>query len=703
MRQRARASARWMLGAALSTLLSNSPAVAQEESGPDDSLERIVVTARRQAEALIDVPMAITVLTERDIRNADIDSVTEFARLIPNVTFDTGLNLGETHLTIRGISQVQGGQLPAAVVIDGVLLISPLQFNVQNADYAQIEVLKGPQGAIYGRNAIAGAINITTTRPGDRMQGEAMVGFGSGEEYRARLALNGPLVGDELGFSASLALADRRGSLRNVTTGLYKDNTENLAARLRLFATPSDDLTLDFKYGYIDTQGGDPAYVPSVTSDVNDTSAPITADFVGRNPRTIHEMSGRAEWETAPGTATLTLAYVDIDEGISSDYDFTALPLMLAFQDYRDRGFSQEIRFSSNRDNRLRWLIGGYHVRYIHAVETLALVDPGLFLVPPALTGEVNFPVADSIDRNRLENHSAFAQAEYDILSDLELAVALRFDHDRHRLRSADGIERRVSFSEWQPKLSLLYKINETISLYGSYGEGFRSGSFNPSSATIGGPIFYPETAATWEIGLRGNLLDHHLAVNLAAFRTDLENAQILVLDVLSGSNVGLNVEDTILQGFEAELSAKFTHALSVNAAFGYTDGEVKKFTEVPTYVGNRLPRAPQKTANFGFTHERAWGASFETMLRVDYQHIGNFYWDVANLAQREAVDYVNARLAIRHVSSGASLALWGRNLLDDRTPSDYQPITETGHPLGFDFFLPARGAEYGVDVTFRF
>lgn len=690
-----------ILTMALGSILWESAATAQDTVNSAATNE-IVVTARRQSESLIDVPVAITVLTERDIQNADIESVAEFTRLVPNVTFDTGLNLGETHLTIRGISQVQGGQLPAAVVVDGVSLISPLQFNAENGDYAQIEVLKGPQGAIFGRNAIAGAINITTTRPGSRLQGEARIGIASGEDYRARLALNGPLVGDRLAFSASLAYSDRRGTLRNTTTNLYKDETKNLTGRLRFLAEPFDDLTFDIKYAYSDTEGGDPTYVPNTTGDVNDTGAPITADFIGRNPRTMHEFSAKGEWETGAGTVLLALAYVDIDEKISSDYDFTAAPLLLAFQDYRDRGFSQEVRFTSSRDDGLRWLVGAYHVRYTHLVETLALADPGLFLDPPAPTGEVSFPVAESLDRNRLENHSAFAQAEYDILPALELALALRYDHDRNRLRSG-GTEREASFSKWQPKISLRYKLDEEMSLYASYGEGFRSGGFNPSGATIGDPIFFPESASTWEVGFRGNLLDRILAVNFAAFRTDLKNAQLLVLDVLSGSNVGLNVEETLLQGFEAELTARIAPSLTINGAFGYTDGEVEVFDDVPAFAGNRLPRVPRETVNLGFTHERAWSSELETMVRVDYQHIGNFYWDVANRARRDVVDYLNARFAVRHQPTGLSLALWGRNLLRDRTPADYQPITETGHPLGVDFFLPARGAEYGLDITFRF
>jgi iron complex outermembrane receptor protein len=176
----------------------------------DVVLEEVIVTARKRVETLQDVPIAITALTQEVLEQAGIERVADLAMLVPNFVFQSGIHMGENHLALRGFSQIQNGPPPAAIVVDGVLLINPSrQFNVEEFDLERIEVLRGPQGALYGRNAIGGAINVVTRAPTEEFEVEGLVGYGRGDDFKARLSLSGPLVEDRLLARAAFSYRDR--------------------------------------------------------------------------------------------------------------------------------------------------------------------------------------------------------------------------------------------------------------------------------------------------------------------------------------------------------------------------------------------------------------------------------------------------------------------------------------------------------------
>jgi iron complex outermembrane receptor protein len=527
-----------------------------------------------------------------------------------------------------------------------------------------------------------------------------MAAYGRGDEYKARLSLAGPLVADKLLYTVGLTYTDRAGQLRNTTTGRNTDHYSDTSGRVRLLYLPSSDWEIDLKYGHDDAHGGDPSYVLNPGGEPDYDATRVSSDVIGKNPRKVDELSGKVTWSTSRGALSLILAYLDLKESLYSDYDFSPLPFFIAEQGYADQGFSQELRFTSPADRPVRWIVGGYHLLRAHDVQTTALVDPGLFLNPPMPTGAANFPFVHRLDQNDFENFSGFGQLEIDLTRSLELALALR--HDDDRLEQVTAAEtKRTSFAEWQPKATLRYRLSDSWSMYGSYGKGFRSGSFNPSGASFGEPVFKAETATTYELGIKSTLLERRLMIDAAAFHTKLQNGQILVLDFATASNVGLNVQETTLDGVELEVMARPWGGLELSLAAGTSDARIAR--SQPIYGDNKLPHVPDYTVGLGLGYQRQIGARLQMFLQSNYQRLGPMAWDLANEAKRGTVDFLNARLGVRRSDDRIAATAWVRNALNERTPQDYVTAAEGGLPSGLDAYYPRAGATYGIEVSTQF
>lgn len=686
-----------------------SLANAQDAIEGTGSLEEVTVTARRRSETLQDVPIAVTVMTSQDIARAGIVSVQDFANLTPNVTFDNALNLGTNYLSIRGQSQAQYSPPPAAIVVDGVLNISPMQFNVDEFDLQQIEVLKGPQGAIYGRNAIAGAINLTTAKPGPQFGAHALASFGSADEWIGKGSVSGPVVPDLLYVLGGVSYTDRRGQVRNVTTGGYSDKHEDVTSRLRVVLTPTDDIEADLKYTYSDAEGHDPAYVWSRSGDPAISSDPLDANRVGNNPRKLHDLSGRLTWDAPLATTTLTLAYVDVTEGLAEDLDMTSGDILAATQHEQQKGFSQELRLASPAGSNLSWMIGGYHVRSTQRRDTNIYVDPFYFGLAPVPTQADALFSANS-DLNRYETWAGFGQVQYDFTARFGVEVALRYDDDELRQVPGSGSRREAGFSKWQPKVTAIYQPSADLNFYASLGEGFRSGDFNASGSSFGNPLILAETATNYEIGAKTRWFDRTLTINAALFQTDLENGQFKLFDTVGATNVGVNIDETRIRGFEIESALRVTRSLEIYGSFGYTDPEIEAFTtpsgftgEASTYIGNRPPRIARVTANVGFDIDLPIANGLALFFRPDYRYESGHYWDPENLYRRPERDLLNLRAGVRDSDDRWSVTGWARNVLNTKVTGDYQPFSNSGHPLGNDLYYPPVGSSYGVEFTVRY
>ena len=480
--------------------LSIALALTSGEAVAQATLEEVVVTARKRSETLFESPISVRAFTESEIRATGIQTPQDFVDLTPNVTLVQTQSTGNSFLNIRGISSARNSELAAAVIIDGVLLSNPTQLNQQLYDIQQIEVLRGPQGALYGRNAIGGAITISTKEPGDEHEGEIRVGAESAPGYSVKGFVGGPLNDDgTLKYRIAGSYMDNDGYLDNVYLGEEADPYKDTSLRARLDWDISETLTTDFRVSYSKLESQ--AFYFVLDADADDTDKPIQNNNPGNNERKFVSASFKFDWDLGFATLTGISSYDDISEVSSGDnvfflppedaenywnYDFffgclrdgqsnPACAFLGPFPGTQDpyidlsqnqylevESFSQEIRLTSNNTEGLRWSVGAYAIATERYISTGGQIDRGLGVFdvkkifrPSIFTdgysdGVVNDPspqlgvLADEQDNFAW---AVFGQLSYDITDALELAFSLRYDEDERENTTLTEAEYNVPFN----------------------------------------------------------------------------------------------------------------------------------------------------------------------------------------------------------------------------------------------------------------
>jgi iron complex outermembrane receptor protein len=314
---------RTLLASAVLLALGAEPTIVLAQSS---ALEEITVTARRRSESFQDVPVTITAFDQQQIEAAGIERPQDFISLTPNVTLVETQNQGTSFIVVRGISQARNSEPSVAVLVDGVLMSNPAQFTQELFDVQQIEVLKGAQGAVYGRNAIGGAIVITTREPGETLEGRVKLGYDSGPATRLQVSGDGPVGGsDALKFHAALSYYDTDGYIDNPFLGEEADPYQDISARGRLLWEASDRLSLDTRVylSQVETQ----ALFFNIVGDVNDTSLPVRVNNAGQNDRDLSQVSLKLDYETDGGVFTAITSFDTIEEILTGDqFDFLPIP-----------------------------------------------------------------------------------------------------------------------------------------------------------------------------------------------------------------------------------------------------------------------------------------------------------------------------------------------------------------------------------------
>jgi iron complex outermembrane receptor protein len=716
-------------------------------------LEEVVVTARKRDETYQDVPVAVNVFGEADILSAGIERPQDYIALTPNMTMVQTQNQGTSFITVRGISQARNSEPSVAVMIDGVLMANPSQFNQELFDIEQIEVLKGPQGALYGRNAIGGAVIINTKKPGDELEGRIVAGYESGPGYKVRGSLGGPVPGmDTLKFRGSFSYFDTDGHIRNPHLRDEADPFEDISGRLRLLWEPNDRFTADLRFSIsqVDTQ----ALYFNITESVNDTSLPVRVNNPGSNERNMWNVSLRMDYETAWGTATSITSYDELDELLTGDqFDFLPNAESVLFNffgvDQAQHQFldvqavSQEFRFTSPADRRFRWIAGAYFIATDRFISTGNVFDclEMQFLDPFLDCGRgvrnvkrdplpMFFPqwtfLSDEQDNFAW---AVFGEISYDVSDLLEISAALRYDRDRRENTTLtpqqfldfhvnpivdpdaiSGEKRKNTWKELQPKVTLRFKPTDYLTAYLGYSRGFRSGGFNQTgvgSAGIAGiaDLFDKETANTFEGGIKAEWLDGRLRTDVSVYRTNARGSYFFVFDPgTSTQNLG-NLDRVEYHGFEFNAAALIAEGFDAYLGFGYTDSEIRESARDPADIGNQAPLVSEYTLNIGAQLRRPlpFMDGLTGFIRTDFEVIGPTYWYPDNFTKRNAVHLLNLRAGVE--MENWAVTFWSRNLNDEIYNAEWSPgpmfFPNPGYANNFVFKAPPR--RWGVDFEYRF
>ncbi|MFV3131078.1 TonB-dependent receptor [Niveispirillum sp. KHB5.9] len=713
-----------LAGASALALAATAPAGAQS----NQEIEEVVVTGLRRPQAQQDVPAAIMAFTADAIEMAGIEKPADFIDLTSNVTLVETQNAGNAFIIIRGITQARNSEPSVAVIVDGVQQVNAAQFSQELFDIDQIEVLKGPQGALYGRNAIGGAIVIRTKQPTDTFDTRVKVGVENGFGYSARAGISGPLS-EKVKFRLAGSYVNNDGLIRNAYLDEKADPYEDLSLRGTLLFQPTDNLTVDVRgsASQLRTQ----ALYFNIVTDVNDTSLPVRVNNPGQNDRDMYGTSLRIAYETDAGSLTSVTSYDMVKEVLTGDaFDFLPIQESLFFQilgfdlnqsQYLNvKAWSEELRFASPTTDRFQWSVGGYMIGTKRYISTGNMIDRGQGVFPVYRTPstdprnpQFSF-LADSQDNFAW---ALFASSSYDLTEKLTADLSLRYDKDKRENTTLtptaflpnvagfpagrSGEVRKETFTAWQPKFTLTYKADEALTLYTGYSKGFRSGGFNQtgvgavaaSNGILGvSDVFKAETASTVEAGFKSQLLDRKLRLNGSVYNTISDNSYFFVfLAANSTQNLG-NVPETRLRGFELDATAFLTTGLQVNVGYGFTDSKIKEFPD-PTVLGNEAPLISRYTLNVGAQYTTALGDSgLSGTMRADYRRIGRTWFDIQNSTVRDPLDIVDVRLGLE--GENWTLSAYSDNLFDKKYNAEFSPG---------GFVFKGRPRRYGLEYGMKF
>jgi len=717
------------LAGASAIALAASPVLAQTAAAPETSADsgEIIVTATRRAGTVQETPAAIAAFSAATIQAAGIERPGDFIGLTSNVNLVETQNAGNAFVIIRGITQARNSEPSVAVIVDGIQQVNPAQFNQELFDIEQIEVLKGPQGGLYGRNAIGGAIIIKSKAPTDEMAGKITAGVDNGFGYYVRGNVSGPLA-ENLKFRLSGSWYDTDGFIQNTFLNEKADPIKDLNLRGNLLWTPTAGLDVDLRVSYSNLQTQ--ALYFNIVNDVNNTSLPVRVNNRGQNDREMWNGALKLKYSGDFGTVSNVFAYDRVTEVLTGDaFNFLPIRESLFFQFFgfdlnqsqylEVDAWSNELRYESPVDKPVQFVAGTYMVGTKRFISTGNMIDTGAGVFPVFRTPSTNPAnrqfsfLSDSQDNFAW---AVFANTSWKVNEQLRVDASLRYDRDNRENttltptaflpnvagfpqgRSGDVRER--SFQSWQPKFTISYKPIDEVNLYGGWSRGFRSGGFNQTGvgAVAAGngivgvnDIFNAEVAETWEVGVKTQTSDRLLTFNAAAFSTRTENSYFFVfLAANSTQNLG-NVPLAQIKGFELEASLRPMKGLDINVGLGYTDSNIKAFADARR-IGNELPLISRYTLNAGINYARPITDMLDLNARLDYRRTGRTWWDVENSTSRDPVDIVDARLGVS--TKRFSVTAFSQNLTNSIYNAEFSPG---------GFVFKARPRRYGIEASVNF
>jgi iron complex outermembrane receptor protein len=678
----------------------------------------VIGQARRRAESIQSIPESVVTYTAKEIETKGITNIQSFSDQIPNVNFTTSQNIGNNFITVRGISHIRNGESPIAFVIDGVTLPDANLINQELFDVALIEVVKGPQGALYGKNAIAGAINIVTNQPTNVFKNKVNLGYSSGNLLKAQFSSNGPLIEDKLFYRVSGSYKKGDGFIDNETLNKPVDFVEDLTLRAQLKAILSEDIKATFTGQIIDAKAGAVYYAgPKAGTPVN--FAPddfnnqvISADQFGTS--SLKGLYGNLKVEIGFENTKLvsSTTYNKGDRNHIGDLDFTAADVLRQIQDSNSKTFNQEFKLSStDTSSNLSWDIGAFYQNSDKLLFTKATADFGFFAPPFAGTG-VQSDFAESDFTNTFKTLAGFGFLDYKVSDMFSVSVGLRFDNDNisQDNRTLNTNPSRTD-SQLQPKLSLALQATKNTMMYVNYGKGYRSGGFNQDITVRFGESYEPEITDSYELGIKNSYWNDRFILNLSTYYIDFSNQQQYALLIGGDGNIRIgnfNFDESESYGFEADFKLRPSKYFDIFASYGLSQSEIIKGTstfstganESFDVEGKNTPLIPQDSFTLGIDSRFDVSETIAFNGNITLKGTGEIYWHEDNEAVSSSYNILNTRIGFT-IKENTSISLWGNNILD----TDY--ITEFfGQPFsngGSDLAWKGNPATYGVGISYKF
>jgi iron complex outermembrane receptor protein len=719
--------------------IASPAALAQEipseaEGSSPGRLQDIVVTAQKRSENLQDIPVSVNAFSGADLQSRGITNVQE----ITAVTSGLQLSPGNGVLVpfLRGIgnsANAVGNESSVALYVDGVYYtrLPTGFFSLGNIE--RVEVLKGPQGTLFGRNSSGGVIQVVTRDPSHTASGSAHVGYGNYDTVRADFyATTGITDTVALDISTTGTRQDNGYGI-NTTTGNPVGFQNDATIRSKLLFEPSEStkIVVSGFYSYSRSSQFGNTY-PGTTQ--GHLSAPFTQNPRSRfydqnsdidNSARASSYGGTLRIEQELGSVTLAsiTAVIREKEHNVYDLDYGRRPDARADLFAKINQTTQELQLSSSSGSPLNWIVGLFYYNTLSRYDPLTFQGPAFAPGDSLSDGTLSGAVYES--RQRAKSYAAYGQGTYEVAPGLKLTGGLRYSMDRLSgsgsldvynagavVFAVPAVSDKDKVNKLTWKAAVGYEVAPDINLYASYSRGYKSASFTLAPFTP--TATKPEVLDAYEVGLKTELFDRRVRLNAAAFWYDVKNPQVQLLNssTVTNSNAGASR----VKGAEVEGSILLAEGLTVNFGATYLDAKYRDYGNAPSgpvlFVppfgstnpllsidasGNNLPLAPKFNATLGLQYNLK-SAIGDWTASTDYNYNDGFYWEPDNLLRQGSYHIVNAQLRFEPNKS-YSISVWGKNLVDEKYAGF--AATQAG-PSGYPY-AAAAPRTYGATFGFQF
>lgn len=697
---------------ALYSFLS-TPVMAQTQG----QLEEIIVTAQKQEENLQKIPLSVTAFNEKSLEQRGITNILDLGISMPGLQV---AQFGGAYLPfLRGVGNTAnavGNESSVATYIDGVYFtrLNAGFFDLGNVQ--RVEVLKGPQGTLFGRNSTGGVIHIITRDPSYTTGVNGTISYGRFDTIEGKLyATTG--LSDKVAVDLSVAgRSQRSGWGRNIITGKRHGYSDHLVSRLKLLFEPSDNtrIVLGAFQGY----GKVPMHANVYPGQVNGYQ---TAPFLQKFPIGFYDSDNdyktfsrsrtygttlRIEHEFDFARFTSISAFMRERETFFTDADFGPRPDQTVELRSTVKQFTQELQLGSLPSSAFSWIVGLYYYDTTSRYNKADIIQPAGF-------GDLHAPA-----RQKSRSYAAFAQASYEILPKLKLTGGLRYTMDKTNATGAllagtfvifDGPPSSKDINRVTFKAALDYQLADDVLTYFSFSRGYKTGNFN--ILTYDPVPQKPETIDAYEIGFKSDLLDKRLRLNAAAFYYDIGNPQVQL--ARNNTIILSNAQSARIKGFEIDATAIPVEGLTMRGSMTYLDPKYKRYANAPSILpnpnppfgvlppvsvdasGNRIAYASKLTFNAGFDYVLPV-SNGEWTLTADYYYNDGFFWEPNNFLHQGSYGLLSGQIRYAPTERFA-VRVWGKNLTGKKYVS-HVGSENIGYP--YDAAPPRT---YGISLDFNF
>ncbi len=682
-------------------LMSAMPVNAQENEGAEDQevarLDPVTVTAQRREEDIQIVPVAVTAFTADDLEIRSTLNLEEVARSTPGFQYVSDESIKATRPSIRGIAGgggTAGRDSSIGVYVDDVYLGGPASANVELFDLDRVEVLRGPQGTLFGRNTLAGVINMASKMPDDEFGGYVQAEYGNYDHKRLKGRVSVPLVKDKLSASLSGLYFDRDGFLENAYLNTDTNDAHQWGLRGALLFTPTENMDWLFSADYreVDQKAksqetllNDPASIPGLFGALLNTDPydrVVYSGFAGEETLEAWGLSARGVISFDAFDLISVTSYREHHYFNDGESDQTPFGVGRN-QDPEDvERFTQEFRLETTGQGPFKAIVGAFYLNQdaVNGGHILLESDLVSLLTGGALTGELT---GGATGKTKTESVAVFGSVDYDVTDKFTVSLGARqtwedksINFDQVDFESVFGFPLLAStgsytgsdtFESFTPSATAKYRFTDDVMIYATVSEGFRSGGFNDTTGDLSGIAFDPETLWNYEAGLKSTLFEDRLRLNASVFSMKWKDIQVQADDPATVNLYDpriLNAGEAHSNGVELEMVAAVTPDFTIDGSFAYFDDE---FDE-GNMAGNDLG-APEYTFSLNGTYVYALTPDLDLTFRGEYYRQGDQYVNIDQTRPenlQEGYELLNARIVLTPSDRDWEVAIWGKNLTDE-------------------------------------